>query len=137
MIKIENTDRLIAAIVDALENIKGENIRILDLRDIENAVCKYFIICSGGSNTQVNALAGSVQKQVRKSLREKPFQVEGTETAEWVLLDYIDIVVHIFQKSVREYYDIESLWGDAKLTEIASNYWKWRKKKKFQIKNQT
>lgn len=122
MIKIENTDRLIAAIVDALENIKGENIRILDLREIENAVCKYFIICSGGSNTQVNALAGSVQKQVRKSLREKPFQVEGTETAEWVLLDYIDIVVHIFQKSVREYYDIESLWGDAKLTEIASNY---------------
>ena len=122
MIKIENTDRLLAAIVDALENIKGENIRILDLRDIENAVCKYFIICSGGSNTQVNALAGSVQKQVRKSLREKPFQVEGTETAEWVLLDYIDIVVHIFQKSVREYYDIESLWGDAKLTEIASNY---------------
>lgn len=122
MIKIENTDRLIAAIVDALENIKGENIRILDLRDIENAVCKYFIICSGGSNTQVNALAGSVQKQVSKSLREKPFKVEGTETAEWVLLDYIDIVVHIFQKSVREYYDIESLWGDAKLTEIASNY---------------
>ena len=57
MIKIENTDRLIAAIVDALENIKGENIRILDLREIENAVCKYFIICSGGSNTQVNALA--------------------------------------------------------------------------------
>ena len=122
MSKLENTDQLIAAIVDALENIKGENIRILDLRDIENAVCKYFIICSGGSNTQVNALAGSVQKQVRKSLREKPFQVEGTETAEWVLLDYIDIVVHIFQKSVREYYDIESLWGDAKLTEIASNY---------------
>ena len=122
MIKYENTDQLIAAIVDALEDIKGENIRLLDLRDIENAVCKYFIICSGGSNTQVNALAGSVQKQVRKSLREKPFQVEGTETAEWVLLDYIDIVVHIFQKSVREYYDIESLWGDAKLTEIASNY---------------
>ena len=122
MIKIENTDRLIAAIVDALENIKGENIRILDLRDIENAVCKYFIICSGGSNTQVNSLAGHVQKRVSKSLQEKPFQVEGTETADWVLLDYIDIVVHIFQKSVREYYDIESLWGDAKLTEIASNY---------------
>ena len=122
MSKLENTDQLIAAIVNALENIKGENIRILDLRGIENVVCKYFIICSGGSNTQVNALAGSVQKQVSKSHREKPFQVEGTETAEWVLLDYIDIVVHIFQKSVREYYDIESLWGDAKLTEIASNY---------------
>lgn len=122
MIKYENTDQLIAAIVDALEDIKGENIRLLDLRDIENAVCKYFIICSGGSNTQVNSLAGHVQKRVSKSLREKPFQVEGTETAEWILLDYVDIVVHIFQKTVREYYDIESLWGDAKLTEIASNY---------------
>lgn len=122
MSKLENTDLLIAAIVDAIEDIKGEDIRILDLRDIENAVCKYFIVCSGGSNTQVNALAGSVQKKVSKSHREKPFQVEGTETAEWVLLDYIDIVVHIFQKSVRDYYDIESLWGDAKLTEIASNY---------------
>ena len=122
MSKLENTDLLIAAIVDAIEDIKGEDIRILDLRDIENSVCKYFIICSGSSNTQVNALAGSVQKKVSKSLREKPFQVEGTESAEWVLLDYIDIVVHIFQKSVRDYYDIESLWGDAKLTEIASNY---------------
>jgi ribosome-associated protein len=122
MSKLENMDLLIAAIVDAIEDIKGEDIRILDLRDIENAVCKYFIICSGSSNTQVNALAGSVQKKVSKSLREKPFQVEGTESAEWVLLDYIDIVVHIFQKSVRDYYDIESLWGDAKLTEIASNY---------------
>ena len=120
--KLENTDQLISAIVEALESIKGEDIRILDLRDIENAVCKYFIICSGGSNTQVNALAGSVQKQVSKSLREKPFLIEGTEMAEWVILDYIDIIVHIFQKSVREYYDIESLWGDAKLTEIASNY---------------
>ena len=122
MSKLENTEQLITAIVDALENVKGKDIRILDLRDIENAVCKYFIICSGGSNTQVNALSGSVQKQVSKSLKEKPFQVEGIETAEWVLLDYIDIVVHIFQNSVREYYDIESLWGDAKLTKIASNY---------------
>ena len=120
--KLENTDQLIAAIVDALENIKGEDIKVLDLRDIENAVCKYFIVCSGSSNTQVNALAGSVQKKVSKSLRKKPYQVEGTVSAEWVLLDYIDIVVHIFQKPIREYYDIESLWGDAKSIEIASNY---------------
>ena len=120
--KLENTDQLIAAIVDALEDIKGEDIKVLDLRDIENAVCKYFIVCSGSSNTQVNALAGSVQKKVSKSLRAQPFQVEGTESAEWVLLDYIDTVVHIFQTPTREYYDIESLWGDAKLIEIASNY---------------
>ena len=119
--KLEYTDQLIAAIVGALEDIKGEDIKVMDLRDIQNAVCKYFIVCSGSSNTQVNALARSVQK-VSKSLREKPFHVEGTESAEWVLLDYIDVVVHIFQKPIREYYDIESLWGDAKLIEIASNY---------------
>ena len=101
MSKLENTDQLIAAIVDALENIKGEDIRILDLRDIENAVCKYFIICSGGSNTQVNALAGSVQKQVSKSLREKPFQVEGTETAEWCFW-IISTLSFIFFKNLFE-----------------------------------
>jgi ribosome-associated protein len=120
--KIESTDLLITHIIDALEDVKAEDIQILDLRGIENSVCSYFIVCSGNSNTQVNALAGSVQKKVSKALKEKPFHVEGTETAEWVLLDYINVVVHIFQRTVREYYDIESLWGDAKVTAIASNY---------------
>jgi ribosome-associated protein len=120
--KIESTDLLITHIIDALEDVKAEDIQILDLREIENSVCSYFIVCSGNSNTQVNALAGSVQKKVSKALKEKPFHVEGTETAEWVLLDYINVVVHIFQRTVREYYDIESLWGDAKVTAIASNY---------------
>ncbi|MCH1385145.1 MAG: ribosome silencing factor [Flavobacteriaceae bacterium] len=120
--KTESTDLLITHIIDALEDVKAEDIQILDLREIENSVCSYFIVCSGNSNTQVNALAGSVQKKVSKALKEKPFHVEGTETAEWVLLDYINVVVHIFQRTVREYYDIESLWGDAKVTAIASNY---------------
>ena len=120
--KIESTDLLITHIIDALEDVKAEDIQILDLRGIENSVCSYFIVCSGNSNTQVNALAGSVQKKVSKALKEKPFHVEGTETAEWVLLDYINVVVHIFQRTLREYYDIESLWGDAKVTAIASNY---------------
>jgi ribosome-associated protein len=120
--KTESTDLLITHIIDALEDVKAEDIQILDLRKIENSVCSYFIVCSGNSNTQVNALAGSVQKKVSKTLKEKPFHVEGTETAEWVLLDYINVVVHIFQRTVREYYDIESLWGDAKVTAIASNY---------------
>lgn len=120
--KTESTDLLITHIIDALEDVKAEDIQILDLREIENSVCSYFIVCSGNSNTQVNALAGSVQKKVSKALKEKPFHVEGTEIAEWVLLDYINVVVHIFQRTVREYYDIESLWGDAKVTAIASNY---------------
>ena len=122
MVKTTGPDNLITHIIDALEDVKGEDICVMDLRDIENTVCQYFVICSGTSNTQVNALAGTVQKKVSKALREKPLQAEGLENSEWVLLDYVDVVVHIFQRHVREHYDIESLWGDAKLTEIASSY---------------
>jgi len=122
MVKTAGPDNLITHIIDALEDVKGEDICVMDLRDIENTVCQYFVICSGTSNTQVNALAGTVQKKVSKALREKPLQAEGLENSEWVLLDYVDVVVHIFQRQIREHYDIESLWGDAKLTEIASSY---------------
>ena len=122
MVKTAGPDNLITHIIDALEDVKGEDICVMDLRDIENTVCQYFVICSGTSNTQVNALAGTVQKKVSKALREKPLQAEGLENSEWVLLDYVDVVVHIFQRHVREHYDIESLWGDAKLTEIASSF---------------
>ncbi|MBB4118816.1 ribosome-associated protein [Mesonia hippocampi] len=117
-----NTDQLIAAILEGIENVKGEEINLLDLREIENTVCDYFIICSGSSNTQVNAIVSSVQKVVSKTLKEKPWHVEGTDNAEWVLIDYVNIVVHVFQKQIRDYYDIESLWGDAKTTTIETNY---------------
>ncbi|MGO3708012.1 MAG: ribosome silencing factor [Mesonia hippocampi] len=117
-----NTDQLIAAILEGIENVKGEDISLLDLREIENTVCDYFIICSGSSNTQVNAIVSSIQKVVSKTLKEKPWHVEGTDNAEWVLVDYVNIVVHVFQKQIRDYYDIESLWGDAKTTTIETNY---------------
>lgn len=117
-----NTDQLIAAILEGIENVKGEEINLLDLREIENTVCDYFIICSGSSNTQVNAIVSSIQKVVSKTLKEKPWHVEGTDNAEWVLVDYVNIVVHVFQKQIRDYYDIESLWGDAKTTTIETNY---------------
>ena len=122
MVKTTGPDNLITHIIDALEDVKGEDICVMDLRDIENTVCQYFIICSGTSNTQVSALAGSVQKKVSKALKEKPLQAEGLENSERVLIDYVDVVVHIFQRNIREHYDIESLWGDAKVTEIASSY---------------
>jgi len=115
-----NTDALIANIIKGIEDVKGENIQLLDLRKIENTVCDYFIVCSGNSNTQVNAISGSVQKVVAKEIKDKPWHVEGESTAEWVLLDYVNVVVHVFQKQIREYYDIESLWGDAKITIINS-----------------
>lgn len=113
-----NTDELIAVIIKGIDDVKGENIQLLDLREIENTVCDYFIICSGNSNTQVNAISGSVQKLVSKELKDKPWHIEGQTNSEWVLMDYVHVVVHVFQKHVREYYDIESLWGDAKITEI-------------------
>jgi len=100
----------------------GQDITILDLREIENTVCDYFIICNGTSNTQVNAIVGSVQKTVSKALKDKPFNIEGTDNAEWVLMDYVNIVVHVFQKHIREHYNIEDLWGDAKSTLIETNY---------------
>jgi ribosome-associated protein len=114
-----SADELIAAILKAIDEIKGVDVQILDLREIENTVCDYFIICSGTSNTHVNAISGIIQKQVSKLTREKPWHVEGEANAEWILLDYVNIVVHIFQIPVREYYSIESLWGDARITTIA------------------
>lgn len=113
-----STDELIAVIIKGIDDVKGEDIQLLDLREIENTVCDYFIVCSGNSNTQVNAISGSVQKIVSKEIKDKPWHIEGQGNSEWVLMDYVNVVVHIFQKHVRDFYDIESLWGDAKITEI-------------------
>ena len=120
--KETNNDQLISHIIKGIEEVKGNNIDILDLRKIENTVCDYFIICNGTSNTQVNAIVSSVQKIVSKSLKDKPRHIEGSENAEWVLMDYVSVVVHVFQKHIREYYDIEGLWGDAVTTSIDTNY---------------
>lgn len=118
--KKANTDELITIIIKGIEEVKGSDIQLFDLRDIENTVTDYFIICTGNSNTQVNAISGSVQKMTSKELQDKPFSVEGETSAEWVLMDYVNVVVHIFQKHTREFYDIESLWGDAKITIIST-----------------
>ncbi|HZW63258.1 MAG TPA: ribosome silencing factor [Flavobacteriaceae bacterium] len=120
--KQSNADQLIAVILSGIEDVKGKEINILDLREIENTVCDYFIICEGTSNTQVNAIVNSIQKKVSKELKDKPWHIEGSDNAEWVLMDYVNVVVHVFQKHIREYYDIESLWGDAKTTVIETNY---------------
>jgi len=115
-------DQLISQIIKGIEEVKGNDTTILDLREIENTVCNYFVICNGTSNTQVNAIVNSIQKTVSKSLKDKPWHVEGSENAEWVLIDYVNVVVHVFQKHIREFYDIEGLWGDAKTTTIETNY---------------
>ena len=116
------TDQLVTQIIKGIEEVKGQDTQILDLREIENTVCDYFIICEGTSNTQVNAIVNSIQKIVSKSLKEKPWHIEGSENAEWVLMDYVHVVVHVFQKHIREFYDIEGLWGDAKIVKIETTY---------------
>ncbi|CAI8413025.1 MAG: Ribosomal silencing factor RsfS [Flavobacterium sp. SCGC AAA160-P02] len=113
-----SADNLISVILKGIDDVKGEDIQLIDLRDIDNTVCEYFIICSGNSNTQVNAISGSVQKTVSKELKDKPWHIEGKNNSEWVLMDYVNVVVHIFQKHIRDFYDLESLWGDAKITKI-------------------
>ena len=117
-----NTDLLITEIINGIETVKGENITILDLREIENSICDYFIICDGASNTQVSAISNSIRKIVGKNVQEKPWHIEGETNAKWILIDYVNVVVHIFQKPVREFYDIEELWGDAKIINIKSTY---------------
>jgi ribosome-associated protein len=117
-----SADELIALILHGIEEVKGQDINLLDLRAIDNTVCDYFVICSGTSNTHVNAIVNSIQKTVSKEIHDKPWHVEGSDNAEWVLIDYVNVVIHVFQKHIREYYDIEGLWGDAKVTLVESSY---------------
>ena len=120
MSKITQKQLLTDKIIEAIQDTKGEDVLVFDLSNIENAVAETFIICSGNSNTQVSAIAGNIEKTVRNDLQERPWNVEGTENAMLVLVDYVTTVVHVFQKEAREYYDIEELWGDAKITKIES-----------------
>ena len=110
----EGTKNLIENIVIGISDVKGQDIEMIDLRKVENRVCDFYIICSGGSNTHVSAILESVKKKVSKFLREQPSHTEGEQNAEWILLDYINVVVHIFQNHVRDFYRIEELWGDCR-----------------------
>ena len=118
--KKEREIQLVEEVILGIENVKGENIHQLDLRELDNTPCDFFIVCSGNSNTQVKSISGAVQKVVGKEAQEKAWHVEGEANAEWVLIDYVNVVVHVFQKQIREFYDIEGLWGDANITKISS-----------------
>lgn len=109
------SSKLINSIIKGLEEKKGFDIKSMDLTHIPNAVTSTFIICSGNSTTQVDALADSVLEQAYKSTKEKPWHIEGRENKEWILVDFVDVVVHIFIPEVREFYGIEELWADAKV----------------------
>lgn len=106
---------LIDAIVEGVRRRKGEGIVDLDLSGLDNTECNHFIICHGNSNTQVEAIARSVEEAVEEMVGESVWRTDGYRNAEWILLDYSDIMVHVFQKNIRGHYDIENLWADAKM----------------------
>lgn len=107
------TNKLVDAVVYGMQEVKGRDIVHLDLRDVPNTVCDHFIICHGDSDTQVHAIAGSVEKMAKERANESPWHSEGQESKGWVLLDYVDVVVHIFHREKRTYYGLEQLWSDA------------------------
>lgn len=112
--KVEKASLKLAELVKkGIEEKKGQEIVTLDIYKTNPTVCDYFIICHGTSNTQVSAIADEIQKTVQENLGEKPFHVEGVTNSEWILLDYVSVVVHIFQKEFRDFYDLENLWADA------------------------
>jgi ribosome-associated protein len=113
-----SSKELAEIIADGMLEKKGFDVVILDLRKINKAITDFFVICSGSSDTQIDAIANSVDEAVHKAIQENPWHKEGQQNKEWILLDYVDVVVHIFKKDRREYYDIESLWGDADIRVI-------------------
>ncbi|MBW6478451.1 MAG: ribosome silencing factor [Bacteroidales bacterium] len=110
---LEATEVLKDEIIKGIQEKKGLDITCLNLAKINSTVCDYFVVCHGTSNTHVNAIAESIEDQVSKQIGIKPSRKEGFANAEWILLDYLDVVVHIFQQHVREYYNLEDLWADA------------------------
>lgn len=112
---------LVNAVVEGIMDNKGHNISVLDLRGVDGASTDFFVICDGSSTTQVDSIADSVEDRVRQDVGEKPAHIEGRANAEWVLMDYHDVVVHVFLREQREFYDLETLWSDAKRTDFADD----------------
>lgn len=114
--RLNTNSKLYKTIINAIEDKKGENIISLDLRKIDEAVADYFIICEAQSHTQIHAIAGNIEKEVLEKCIEKPYHSEYGQV--WTLLDYVNIVVHVFDREQRKFYDIEGLWADAAHTNI-------------------
>ncbi len=120
--KRSDSEIITESVIKGILEKKGNNILSLNLMKLSNSVSDYFVICHGNSRTQVEALADAVEEQVRKTLGYKPWHKEGLENAEWILLDYVNVVVHIFQEETRKFYNLEKLWADAEIRTYADTY---------------
>jgi ribosome-associated protein len=121
---IENmtSEELGQLVVKGLQEKKGRNIILMDLRSVKNSIADFFVLCTGTSDTHVDALADSVEKEVYIKTHQDPWHREGKQNREWILLDYVDVVVHVFKSEIRDFYSLEDLWGDAVLTSYEDEY---------------
>jgi ribosome-associated protein len=115
---MEQISQLVETIKKGIQEKKGSRIVVADLQGIDGAICSYFVICQGSSPAQVEAITESIGDFANKELGEKPTKVAGLENAQWVAMDYGDVLVHVFLPDVRDYYDLEHLWDDAELTHV-------------------
>lgn len=113
----ENDEELSELIVSAIQDIKGKNIIKLDLRALDEASANFFIICEGDSHTQVKAISDNIYKVLKEEKGVRPYRTEGQQHANWILVDYFDVIIHIFYRETRAFYELEDLWSDAKITE--------------------
>ena len=118
--KQSNSEKLTQSIVHGIQGKKGQDIISMNLSNLTNSVSNYFVVCHGNTKVQVEAIADAVEENVRNKIGDKPWHKEGFENAEWILLDYVDVVVHIFQESRRTFYNLEKLWADAEIKEYES-----------------
>lgn len=109
----ENAEEIVATVVEAMDSVKGKEIVTLDLRETGTAVTDYFVICHANSKTQVDAIADKIIEAVRDKNDVKPYHIEGRDNTEWILIDFVDVVVHVFLQSMRKFYQLEELWADA------------------------
>lgn len=114
----EKIQKLVDVVVKGIQEKKGHAINVVDMEGMEGVICQAFVVCEGNSPSQVSAIMDSVEEFMRKELKEKPVRVAGTENCIWVAMDYVDVIVHVFLPEARDFYDLESLWQDAPITEI-------------------
>ena len=119
--KQTTSTELIRHVVKGIEEKKGSDIVCINLKKIPNSACDYFVVCEGNSRTQVQAIAGSVEEFVKNNTNTRPWHVEGLQNAEWVLMDYVDVAVHIFQHEARIHYNLENLWADAETKKLKAD----------------
>ena len=115
---MKENEQIVDKIVEGIQERKGKNIIVVNLTKLQESPCSYFVICEGDSSVHVGSIANSIKDWVRDEIKVKPYATDGFENSEWIAMDYGHIIVHVFQRHIRAFYDIEHLWADANLKRI-------------------